>query len=175
MKAATKALASAIQKSARDIQSKYIAPPHTTDFAIMFLPTEGLYAEVLRQPGLHDELQTQYRVLVTGPTTLSAILSSLRVGFQTLAIEERSHEVWKVLSAVKVEFGKFGGVLEKVKRQLTAASNTIEATETRSRAMERRLRSVEQMPESEAAQLLNLPRNTDPALEAEVNPDTDQS
>jgi DNA recombination protein RmuC len=150
-------LLSRVESMARDIQRKYIAPPSTTDFGILFLPTEGLYAEVLRQPGFHDSLQQKYRVLVAGPTTLSAILNSLRVGFQTLAIEKRAHEVWTVLGAVKTEFGKFGEVLDKVKRQLATASNTIDQTAVRTRAMERRLRSVEQLPGAEAEAVLELP------------------
>lgn len=150
-------LLSRVESMARDIQRKYIAPPSTTDFGILFLPTEGLYAEVLRQPGFHDTLQQKYRVLVAGPTTLAAILNSLRVGFQTLAIEKRAHEVWTVLGAVKTEFGKFGEVLDRVKRQLTTASNTIDQTAVRTRAMERRLRSVEQLPGTEAASVLELP------------------
>ena len=112
---------------------------------------------MLRQPGFHDSLQQKYRVLVAGPTTLSAILNSLRVGFQTLAIEKRAHEVWTVLGAVKTEFGKFGEVLDKVKRQLATASNTIDQTAVRTRAMERRLRSVEQLPGAEAEAVLELP------------------
>lgn len=161
VKAATTALANAVRKSAKDIHDKYVAPPDTTDFAIMFLPTEGLYAEILRQPGLHDELQTKYRVLATGPTTLSAMLTSLRVGFQTLAIEKRSAEVWTVLAAVKTEFGKFGEVLDKVKRQLSTASDTIDKTQVRTRAMERKLRSVEQLPAAEAGEILNLTGGND--------------
>ena len=157
VKVSSKALAGAILKAAKDIHDKYIAPPATTDFGIMFLPTEGLYAEVLRQPGLHDELQRKYRVLVAGPTTLSAILSSLRVGFQTLVIEKRAHEVWTVLGAVKTEFGKFGGVLEKVKQQLNTASKTLDESARRSRAMERSLRNVEQLPAEQAALVLALP------------------
>lgn len=161
VKAATAALANSVRKSAKDIHDKYVAPPDTTDFAIMFLPTEGLYAEILRQPGLHDELQTKYRVLATGPTTLSAMLTSLRVGFQTLAIEKRSAEVWNVLAAVKTEFGKFGEVLDKVKRQLISASDTIDKTQVRTRAMERKLRSVEQLPSQEAGEILNLASGSD--------------
>ncbi len=157
VKACSKALAGAILKAAKDIHDKYISPPATTDFGILFLPTEGLYAEVLRQPGLHDELQRKYRVLVAGPTTLSAILSSLRVGFQTLVIEKRAHEVWTVLGAVKTEFGKFGGVLEKVQKQLHTASKTLDESARRSRAMERSLRSVEQLPPEQAASVLALP------------------
>jgi DNA recombination protein RmuC len=123
----------------------------------MFLATEGLFAEVIRLPALVEELQQRYRVIPAGPTTLAAILSSLRMGFQTLAIEQRAAEVWKVLSAVKTEFGKFGGVLDKVRKQLNAVSNTIEETGRRSRAVERRLRSVEQLPEREADEVLQLP------------------
>lgn len=151
------ALARAIRTAAKDIHDKYINPPSTTDFAIMFLATEGLYAEVLRQPALVEDLQQRFRVIVAGPTTLVAILSSLRMGFQTLAIEQRASEVWRVLGAVKTEFGKFGGVLEKVKRQLDTASRTIEETGRRTRAMERKLRSVERLSDADASELLPLP------------------
>ena len=122
----------------------------------MFLATEGLYAEVLRQPSVIHELQERYQVLVAGPTTLLAIISSLRLGFQTLAIEQRAVEVWKVLAAVKTEFGRFGDALDKVKRHLHTVSRTIEETEVRSRAMERKLRSVEQLPEVDATGILEL-------------------
>ena len=151
-----KALTRAIENSARGISEKYIEPPATTDFAILFLPTEGLYAEALRQPGLLERLQDAYRVVVAGPTTLSAILNSLRMGFRTLAIEKRSSEVWQVLAAVKTEFGKFGEVLDKVKKQLETASGTIDQTGVRTRAMEKKLREVEALPESESSQLLEL-------------------
>ncbi len=151
------ALARSIRLQAEAISSKYLCPPRTTDFAIMFLPTEGLYAEVLRHPVLLEELQHKYHVMVAGPTTLAALLNSLRMGFQTLAIEQRSAEVWKILAAVKTEFGKFGDVLLKVKRQLNTAANTISETERRSRVMERRLRGVEALPESESASVLDLP------------------
>ncbi len=153
---AVDALSKTIRNAAKDICGKYVCPPHTTDFAIMFLATEGLHAEVLRQPVLVDELQRNHRIILAGPTTLSAILSSLRMGFQTLAIEQRASEVWQVLGAVKTEFGKFGDVLAKVKRQLNTASKTIDATEVRSRAMEKRLRSVEEMPKMQAAEVLAL-------------------
>jgi len=123
----------------------------------MFLPTEGLYGEVLRQPGLVEELQQTYRISVAGPTTLSAIVNALRMGFRTLAIEKRASEVWQVLAAVKTEFGKFGEVLDKVKRQLNVASQTIEQAGTRTRAMERKLRDVEQLPSNEATELLEFP------------------
>ena len=150
-------LARTVRAAARDIHDKYVNPPSTTDFGIMFLATEGLYAEVLRQPALVEDLQQRYRVVVAGPTTLAAILSSLRMGFQTLAIEQRAVEVWRVLGAIKTEFGKFGDVLDKVKRQLNTATRTIEETGMRSRAMRRRLRSVEQLPEAEASAILALP------------------
>lgn len=151
-----KALTRAIENAAKDISEKYIEPPATTDFAILFLPTEGLYAEALRQPGLLEKLQHTYRVVVAGPATLSAILNSLRMGFRTLAIEKRSSEVWQVLAAVKTEFGKFGDVLDKVKRQLETASGTIDETGVRTRAMERKLREVEALPEEESKELLKL-------------------
>jgi len=154
---ATDAIARTVRMAARDVHDKYISPPNTTDFGIIFLATEGLYAEVLRQPALVHDLLHRYRVVVAGPTTLGAILSSLRMGFQTLAIEQRAAEVWRVLGAVKTEFGKFGEVLDKVKRQLNTASRTIEDTGVRTRAMERRLRLVEELPEEEATRLLELP------------------
>ena len=154
---ATAALIRSIHNSAKEIRDKYIDPPKTTDFAIMFLPTEGLYAEVLRQPGQVEKIQQDYRIVIAGPTTLSAILNSLRVGFRTLAIEKRSSEVWKVLAAVKTEFGKFGDMLNKVKRQLKSASNTIDQTEVRTRAMERKLRAVEGLPAEATTEILELP------------------
>jgi DNA recombination protein RmuC len=154
---ATAALLRSVHSSAKKIRDKYLNPPATTDFAIMFLPTEGLYAEVLRQPGQVEKIQQDYRIVVAGPTTLSAILSSLRIGFRTLAIEKRSSEVWKVLAAVKTEFGKFGHVLTKVKRQLNTASNTIEQTGVRTRTMERKLRAVEELPSEETSRILELP------------------
>jgi DNA recombination protein RmuC len=154
---AATALARTVRAAARDIHDKYISPPNTTDFGIMFLATEGLYAEVLRQPALVEELLSQFRVVAAGPTTIAAILSSLRMGFQTIAIEQRTSEVWKVLAAVKTEFQKFGEVLEKVKRQLTTATRTIDKTGVRTRAMERKLRAVESLPEAEAANMLELP------------------
>ena len=154
---ATDALSRTVRAAAKDIHDKYVNPPSTTDFGIMFLATEGLYAEVLRQPALVEDLQQRYRVVVAGPTTLAAILSSLRMGFQTLAIEQRAAEVWRVLGAIKTEFGKFGDVLDKVKRQLNTASRTIEDTGVRSRAIERKLRLVEQLPEAEASEVLALP------------------
>jgi DNA recombination protein RmuC len=174
---AANALARTVRTAAKHIYDKYVNPPETTDFVIMFLATEGLYAEVLRQTALVEELQQRYRVVPAGPTTLVAILSSLRMGFQTLAIEQHASEVWRVLGAVKTEFGKFGDVLDKVRRQLNTASRTIEQTGVRSRALERKLRSVEQLPEAEASETLALPDGTvligeedlgDPELEDET-------
>lgn len=157
VQASLDALGRAVRSAAKDIHDKYLDPPNTTDFGIMFLATEGLYAEVMRQPGFVEDLQRRYRVVVAGPTTLAAILSSLRMGFQTLAIEQRAVEVWRVLGAIKTEFGRFGEVLDKVKRQLHTASRTIEETGVRSRAIERKLRSVEKLPEPEALEVLALP------------------
>lgn len=157
---AAEALARAIRSAGKDIYDKYVNPPDTTDFGIMFLATEGLYAEALRQPALVEELQQKYRIVLAGPTTLVAILSSLRMGFQTLAIEQRASEVWRVLGAVKAEFGKFGDVLDKVKKQLNTASRTIEQTGVRSRAIERKLRTVEQLSETEVTKMLALSDNT---------------
>ncbi|MCH9646715.1 MAG: DNA recombination protein RmuC [Deltaproteobacteria bacterium] len=164
---ASVALARAVKVAAREIRDKYLNPPQTTDFALMFLPTEGLYAEVLRQSGLLEELQQTYRVVVAGPTTLTAVLSSLRMGFRTLALEERASEVWQVLAAVKTEFGKFGAVLDKVKKQLGTASRTLDETGVRTRAMERRLREVESLPSREAAAVLGL--EEDPLSEQEMS------
>jgi DNA recombination protein RmuC len=154
------ALVRSIQDSAKDVSSKYLDPPQTTDFAILFLPTEGLYAEVLRHPGLVERLQREHRIVVAGPTTLAAVLNSLRIGFRTLAIEQRSSEVWKVLGAVKHEFGKFGNVLDKVKRQLDTAGRTIDETGRRTRAMERKLRNVEELPGEAATAMLDLADET---------------
>jgi DNA recombination protein RmuC len=135
-----------VKAEARAIRDKYIDPPHTTDFAILFLPVEGLYAEVLRIPGLCDHLQREHRVVVAGPTTLAALLNSLQMGFRTLAIERRSSEVWELLSGVKTEFGKFGDTLSKTKRKLQEAAHTIDQAEVRTRAIERKLSRVEDAP-----------------------------
>jgi DNA recombination protein RmuC len=143
----------AVRGEAKTIAEKYLAPPHTTDFAILFLPTEGLYAEVMRRPGLADELQRTVRVSIAGPSTLSALLNSLQMGFRTLALEKRSSEVWQVLGAVKTEFTKFGDVLSNTRLALEKAAKNIETAEMRSRQMSRKLKSVEALP-SEAAQLL---------------------
>ena len=146
---AVSALEKSVQSFAKDIHEKYVCPPFTTDFAILYLPTEGLYAEVVRSPELLDRLQRSYRIVVAGPTTLTAILNSLQMGFRTLAIEQRSSEVWKVLATVKMEFGKFGDVLDRVKRQVATVSNSLEQTNVRRRAMNRALQQVEELPTSQ--------------------------
>ncbi len=155
MEAAGRQLEVRIRNSARDICEKYLASPATTDFGIMFLPTEGLYAEVLRRPGLVESIRRDHHVIVAGPTTLMALLNSLQMGFRTLAIQKRSGEVWKVLGAVKTEFGKFGDVLDKVKRKLDETGNTIEEAAHRSRQLEKKLKKVEALPAAEAANLID--------------------
>ena len=160
--AAARALEMRLRAEARTIREKYVAAPHTTDFAILFLPTEGLYAEVLRRPGLVEGLQREHRVTLAGPTTLLATLSSLQMGFRTLALEKRSAEVWQVLGAVKTEFGKFGDVLSKTRKKLAEATSTIDAAEVRTRAMERQLRGVESLPEAQAQALLPGAVETEP-------------
>jgi DNA recombination protein RmuC len=150
---AMKLLEARVKAEAKSIRDKYMDPPHTTEFAVLFLPLEGLYAEVLRRPGLWDTLQREFRVVVTGPTTLSALLNSLQMGFRTLAIQKRTSEVWQVLGAVKTEFGKFGDLLEKTQKKLQEASNTLDSAAVRTRAIERRLRGVEELP---------APSHTDP-------------
>ena len=154
--AAARGLEQRIKLEAKSMADKYLEPPHTTDFAILFLPTEGLYAEVLRRPGLMEVLQREYRVTLAGPTTLMAMLNSLQMGFRTLALEKRSSEVWQVLGAVKTEFGKFGDVLAKVKSQTQTVLNTLDSAETRSRAMNRALKTVEALPQDRARQVLPL-------------------
>ncbi len=152
-----------IKSEAKLVNEKYLDPPHTTDFGIMFLPVEGLYAEVLRRPGLCDTLQREYRIVLTGPTTLAALLNSLQMGFRTLAIEKRSSEVWELLGSVKTEFGKFGDALAKTKKKLQEASNTIDKAEVRTRVIERKLRKVQEIPEGDTVELIEGadPRDTD--------------
>lgn len=152
--AAGAALERQVRVEAKRIRDKYLAPPHTTDFALLFLPTEGLYAEVLRRPGLFDGLQREFRVTLVGPTTLLALLNSLQMGFRTLAIEQRSSEVWQLLGAVKGEFGKFAGVLEKAHGQLDTVQNSIKQAGVRTRAIERQLKGVESLPGTQAQELL---------------------
>jgi DNA recombination protein RmuC len=154
MEAAAKAIEMRLRQEAKSIREKYVASPHTTDFGILFVPTEGLYAEALRRPGLVEALQRDHRITLAGPTTLLATLTSLQMGFRTLALEKRSAEVWEVLGAVKTEFAKFGDVLAKTKKKLDEASKTIDAAEVRSRAMARSLRGVEALPEDRAQALL---------------------
>jgi DNA recombination protein RmuC len=162
--AAGKAIEQRLRSEAKTIREKYVAPPHTTEFAILFVPTEGLYAEALRRPGLMESLQREYRVTLAGPTTLLATLSSLQMGFRTLALEKRSAEVWEVLGAVKTEFGKFGEVLAKTKKKLDEASSTIDQAQTRTNVMTRRLKSVEALSEQRTQVLL-------PGAEAELADD----
>ena len=161
VEAARKGLERAVRLSAKDIARKYINPPHTTDFAILFVPIESLYAELLRRPGLANSIQQELRIVLAGPTTLSATLNSLQMGFRTLAIQKRSSEVWEVLGAVKTEFDKFGGVLDKVKKKLTEAQNVMDSAGVRSRAMQRKLKDVEALPESEADKLLRIENQGD--------------
>lgn len=153
---ASKAVENRIRASAKDICDKYVHPPHSTDFGVMFLPTEGLFAEIIRRPGLVDFLQRDCRIVVTGPTTLMALLNSLRMGFRTLAIQKRSSEVWQVLAAVKTEFGKYGEVLDKVQKKLNEASSSIDQVTVRRRAIDRKLRDVEVLPEMEASAILEI-------------------
>lgn len=148
---AAKALELRIKACAKDIRDKYIDPPNSTDFGIMFLPIEGLYAEVLRRPGLCEALQLQYRVVVAGPATLTALLNSLQMGFRTLAIEKRSSEVWALLGAVKTEFSKFADILDKTQKKLQEASNTIETAARKSRNIQRKLKNVQELSLNEAA------------------------
>jgi hypothetical protein len=154
MEASAKAVEIRIRHSADEICTKYVHPPYSTDFAILFLPTEGLYAEIIRRPGVVDSLQRDFRIIITGPTTLLALLNSLRMGFRTLAIQKRSSEVWQILGAVKSEFGKYGATLEKVQKKLQEASNTIDDVSKRRKAIDRKLRSVEVLPEMQAEELL---------------------
>lgn len=151
---AARALEARIKLEAKSIADKYLEPPHTTDFAVMFLPTEGLYAEVLRRPGLMELLQREHRVTLAGPTTLMAMLNSLQMGFRTLALEKRSSEVWQVLGAVKTEFGKFGDVLAKVRNQTQTVLNTLDQAQTRTNVMNRALRQVDALPDEQAQSLL---------------------
>ena len=166
--AAGRAIEQRLRAEARTIHEKYVCPPHTTEFAILFVPTEGLYAEALRRPGLMESLQRDHRVTLTGPTTLLATLSSLQMGFRTLALERRSAEVWEVLGAVKTEFGKFADVLAKTKKKLDEASSTIDQAQTRTNQMARKLKSVEGLTDTHALRLL-------PAASAQSEQATDDA
>jgi DNA recombination protein RmuC len=158
---AAKALEARIRLEAKSMAEKYVSPPHTTDFAILFLPSEGLYAEVLRRPGLMDTLQRDHRVTLAGPTTLLAMLNSLQMGFRTLALEQRSSEVWQVLGAVKTEFNRFGEFVSKVKSQAETVVKTLEQADTRTRAVNRKLKDVEALTEAQAQELLPLDKPED--------------
>ena len=159
--AAGKALEVRIRLEAKSIADKYVEPPHTTDFAILFLPTEGLYAEVLRRPGLMEALQRDHRITLAGPTTLLAMLSSLQMGFRTLALEKRSSEVWQVLGAVKNEFGKFGGMLDKARSQTETVLKTLSEANTRTNAMNRVMKKVEALPDAQSQVLIPIDRDFD--------------
>lgn len=150
-----KALALDVKEQAKKISTKYIDPPHTTEFAMMFLPTESLYAEILRIPGLDDEIRQKFHITIASPSTLPVILSGLLMGFRTLAIEKRSSEVWQILGAVKSQFGKFGDLLEATKKKLQESANKIDAAATTSRVIERKLKNVESLPSSESLKLLD--------------------
>ncbi len=156
MEAAGRSLEARIKLFAQDISTKYLNPPRTTDFGIMFLPSEGLYAQVISRVALVEQIQRDYRVVIAGPTTLAALLNSLQMGFRTLAIQQRSSEVWKVLGAVKTEFGKFGDLLDGVKKKLDQASNTLDDTARKSRTISAKLRNVQELPSQETSALLNL-------------------
>lgn len=156
MEEAARAIESRLKAEAKSIHEKYVAPPHTTDFALLYLPVEGLYAEALRRPGLAETLQRDWRVSLAGPSTLAAMLNSLQMGFRTLAIEQRSAEVWAVLGAVKTEFGKFGEALAHTRKKLDEASNSISKAETRTRQLSRKLKDVEALPVAESEQLIGV-------------------
>jgi len=168
---ARKNLYGRIRGCARDIRDKYLNPPLTTDFALLFLPFEGLYAEVLRDPDLFETIRRQFQVIIVGPTTLAALLNSLQMGFRTLAIEKRTGEVWKILSAIKSEFGKFGLVLQKTQKKLQEASNVIETAHSRSRQIQRKLNKVQELPAEESIQVLELEGDLEEILEEEEKPE----
>jgi len=165
---AAKALEMRLRDEAKKIRDKYVEPPHTTDFAILYLPTEGLYAEALRRPGLADGLQRDFRISIAGPTTLAALLNSLQMGFRTLAIEKRSSEVWSVLGAVKTEFGKFGEALESTRKKLEQATKSIESAGVRTRQIERKLKGVEALPVIEAQAKLGALEEIEASEDEEV-------
>ena len=163
-----KAFVKGIRKNAQDIKEKYIDPPNTTEYGIMFLPYESLFGEVLRTPGLFEQLQRDYKITITGPTTLSALLNSLQMGFRTLAIEKRSSEVWDLLGAVKTEFGQFGTILEKTKKKLDEAVNVIDSAGVRTRAIERKLRNVQELPQDKTKLILEANNGEDTTEENET-------
>ncbi|MCL2167631.1 MAG: DNA recombination protein RmuC [Lentimicrobiaceae bacterium] len=147
-------LGKSVEKCAKDISDKYINPPKTTDFAILFVPTEGLYAEILRRPGFSENIQQKYRIMIAGPTNLAALLNSLQMGFRTLEVQKRSSEVWEILGAIKAQFGKFGTLLEKTKKKLQETTNVIDDAEKKSRTIERKLKNVESLSEEKSMKLL---------------------
>jgi DNA recombination protein RmuC len=153
---ASKQLETRIKLDAKNIRDKYLDPPNTTDFGILFLPTEGLYAEVLRRPGLMEILQREFRVVIASPSTLWAYLNSLQMGFRTLAIQKRSSEVWTLLGAVKTEFGKFGEVIEKVQKKIQEAGNAIDSAASKTKTIQRKLKDVQELPTTDAAKLIPL-------------------
>lgn len=169
---ARRKLYTAVRGFAKDIRDKYLNPPVTTDFGLMFLPFEGLFAEVIRDPALFEEIRRQYQVIIVGPTTLAALMNSLQMGFRTLAIEKRSSEVWKILSAVKAEFGQFGMILEKTQKKLQEASNVIDKAHQRSRVIQRKLNKVQDMPVEESVQLLELEAEPEELEDTEDGVDT---
>jgi DNA recombination protein RmuC len=173
MEAASRALEARVRLEARSIAEKYLEPPSTTEFALLYLPFEGLYAEVLRRPGLFEQLQRELRVTVCGPTTLSALLNSLQMGFRTLAIEKRSSEVWKVLGAVKVEFARFGETLARTKAQLQSVANSIDDAEVRTRQMARKLKGVETLADAQVSEVLGQAEDDSP--QALTPPDDSRS
>jgi DNA recombination protein RmuC len=172
---ATKRLETVIKNEAKTIREKYIDPPDTTDFAIMYLPTEGLYAEIIRRAGLCDYLQRECRVVVAGPTTLAALLNSLQMGFRTLAIEKRSSEVWKLLGAIKTEFGRFGVLLEKAKKKIDEAGNTIGDASRKSRTIEKKLKRVEELPAEDAADMIEFEDDLDEDVEEKESNEADEA
>jgi DNA recombination protein RmuC len=172
---AAKRLESVIKNEAKTIREKYVDPPETTDFAIMYLPTEGLYAEIVRRAGLCEFLQRECRVVVAGPTTLAALLNSLQMGFRTLAIEKRSSEVWKLLGAIKTEFGRFGMLLDKAKKKIDEAGNTIGDASRKSRTIERKLKKVEELPAADAADMIEFEDDLDDESDARVLSEADEA
>lgn len=164
---AAKALENRIKVEAKEIASKYVSVPHTTEFAILFLPIEGLYAEVLRRPGLCDSIMRNHKILIAGPTTLSALLNSLQMGFRTLVVEKRSSEVWSLLGVVKTEFGKFGDLLDKTHKKLQEASNSIDMAARKSRTIERKLKNVQELPQGENFNLLDVASDAAATVEEE--------
>lgn len=165
VEAAAKELEAVVLREGKRIREKYISPPHTTDFAVMFLPVEGLYAEVLRRTGLSEKMQTDHRVMVAGPTTLSALLNSLQMGFRTLAIEKRTSDIWSLLGAVKTEFGTFADMLVKTQKKLKQASDSIDDAARKTRTIQRKLRSVQELSQEESKKLIGNPYRESPEEE----------